>query len=103
PLFPYSEPDVHSAADALGARSRLLRIYFIADARFQGDLTKTARWTGNVAWTDKVTAEQRKKTLDLLKLPETSGPKEWWLTEFEDNWPYQVAPSDLYFARDSNQ
>jgi hypothetical protein len=38
-----------------------------------------------------------------LKLPETEGPAQWWLTEFEDPWPYRVAPADLYFSRDADQ
>jgi hypothetical protein len=36
--------------------------------------------------------------LGLLKLPENTGPAEWWLTEFEDPWPYATAPSVLYFS-----
>jgi hypothetical protein len=103
PLFPYREPDSRSPAEALGARHRLLRIYFLADARYQGDLTKEVPWTGRVAWSDKLKAEDRQRTLDLLKLPQTSGPADWWLTEFEDDWPYQVAPADVYFAQDRNQ
>ncbi|HEV3236644.1 MAG TPA: hypothetical protein VGZ25_06620, partial [Gemmataceae bacterium] len=39
----------------------------------------------------------------MLKLPEKTGPAEMWLTEFEDNWPYKIAPADLYFAKDDNQ
>ena len=103
PLFPYREPDPQSPAEALGARQRLLRIYFLADARYRGELTKEVAWTGQAAWADKLTAENRKKTLELLKLPENTGPRDWWLTEFEDNWPYKAAPADLYFARDTNQ
>jgi hypothetical protein len=41
--------------------------------------------------------------LELLKLPPTTGPAGWWLTEFEDDWPYQAAPSDVYFSRDADQ
>jgi hypothetical protein len=103
PLFPYREPDTSQSAEALEARNRLLRIYFIADARYEGELTEEVPWTGRVAWSDKITAEDRQKVLDLLKLPDTSGPADWWLTEFEDNWPYQTAPADLHFARSSDQ
>jgi hypothetical protein len=103
PLFPYREPDSKSAADALGAHQRLLRIYFLADARYQGELTKDTAWTGKIAWADKLSADDRKKALELLKLPETTGPEEWWLTEFEDQWPYSVAPADVYFSRDTEQ
>ena len=103
PLFPYREPDSTSAAKSLSANSRLLRIYFIGDARYKGELTKDDAWTGKVAWAGKLSAETRQKLLDRLKLPETTGPAEWWLTEFEDQWPYRVAPADLYFARDDVQ
>lgn len=103
PVFPYREPDYKSAADALQANRRLLRIYFLAEARYKGELTKESPWTGNVAWAGAITAEQRKKLLEQMKLPETTGPAEWWLTEFEDNWPYKVAPADVYFSKDANQ
>jgi hypothetical protein len=94
PLFPYREPDPQSPAEALGARKRLLRIYFLSDVRVQGEMTD---WRGRTAWADTLSAEQRTNTLRLLKLPENTGPEHWWLTEFEDNWQYQVAPADLYF------
>jgi hypothetical protein len=102
PLFPYREPDYKSAADSFKP-PRLLRIFFIADARYQGDLTKEQAWTGNVAWSGKIDAEARKKLLDQLKLPEKTGPDEWWLTEFEDRWPYKVAPADVYFSKAADQ
>ena len=103
PLFPYREPDSTKDAAALGAKHRLLRIYFIGEARYQGELTKENPWTGTVAFANKLTAETRKKVLDHLKLPEKTGPAEWWLTEFEDNWPYKIAPADVYFSRDLKQ
>ena len=98
PLFPYREPDSQSPAQALGVNHRLLRIYFLAEARYEGELTKEVAWTGRVAWANKLKPEDGKKVLDLLKLPQIAGPAEWWLTEFEDQWPYRVAPADLYFA-----
>ena len=103
PLFPYREPDSKNAAASLGAKQRLLRIFFIADARFDGELTKTQPWTGQVAWAGKVKAADRAKLLEHLKLPATTGPANWWLTEFEDAWPYRVAPADLYFSRAAKQ
>jgi hypothetical protein len=103
PLFPYREPDPKGSAEALDAKRRLLRIYFLAEARYQGELTKETPWTGRVAWAGKLSAEERKRTLELLRLPETTGPAEWWLTEFEDDWPYRVAPADVYFSRAADQ
>jgi hypothetical protein len=103
PLFPYREPDPKNMASTLGASHRLLRIYFLGDARYRGDLTAEIGWNAKVAWSNKLGAEARKKTLDLLKLPETTGPNDFWLTEFEDNWPYKVAPADLYFSASDDQ
>ncbi len=103
PLFPYREPNTPSYAKALSASDRLLRIYFLAEARYEGKLTKEVPWTGNVAWSGKVKSQDRKKVLDQLKLPETAGPAEWWLTEFEDPWPYKVAPADVTFSRAAGQ
>jgi hypothetical protein len=103
PLFPYREPDPAGAAKALGARDRLLRIYFIAEARYDGGLTAQAPWTGKTAWAGKVRDGERRQLLEALQLPPTTGPKAWYLTEFEDYWPYQAAPADLYFRRSADQ
>jgi hypothetical protein len=103
PLFPYREPDSTNFAQALGASKRLLRIYFLADGRYQGELTKDVPWTGQVAWANHLSPGDRKRALELLKLPETTGPAEWYLTEFEDLWPYRVAPADVTFSRSSVQ
>ncbi len=103
PLFPYREPDPKNYAADLGVQRRLLRIYFVGDARYQGELTPETPWTGKVAWAGRVKPEDRKKTLELLRLPETTGPAEWWLTEFEDYWPYKVAPADVTFMRAVDQ
>ena len=50
PLFPYREPETGSAAQSLTSGNRLLLIFFIADARYDGELTKSQPWTGRVAW-----------------------------------------------------
>jgi hypothetical protein len=103
PLFPYREPDPTRQAAALDASHRLLRIYFIAEARYRGALTPDVAWTGKVAWANKLGTTDRTKVLELLKLPEATGPAQWWLTEFEDDWPYRVAPADVTFSRDDDQ
>src|SRR5262249_3435885 len=103
PLFPYREPAVGTSAESLGVSHRLLRIYFLAEARYEGTLMAATPWTGQVAWAGKLSAEDRTKILSLLKLPETTGPKQWWLTEFEDDWPYRLAPADVYFSRSAKQ
>jgi hypothetical protein len=103
PLFPYREPDPESAAKTLNAKHRLLRIFFLAEARYQGELSKETPWTGIPTWSDKLTSGDRKKLLEMLKLQENAAPAECWLTEFEDNWPYRAAPADVYFSRAADQ
>jgi hypothetical protein len=103
PVFPYREPDPTRAARSLGAMDRVLRIYFLAEARYQGELTPGVSWTGRVAWAGRLSAGDCKKVLQLLKLPPTTGPAECWLTEFEDDWPYRPAPADVYFSHSADQ
>ena len=103
PLFPYREPDPSSFAKALGVERRLLRIYFLADARYQGKLGNGQSWSGNVAWAGKLSKSDTASILKELNLPEKSGPAQWWLTEFEDNWEYKPAPADVYFSQSSDQ
>jgi hypothetical protein len=103
PLFPYREPAYGNLANKLGVAGRLLRIYFIADARYQGELTPNEPWTGRVAWAGKIKPGDRTKALELLKLPEKSVPADCWLTEFENRWAYKAAPADVYFSRDLDQ
>ncbi len=103
PLFPYREPDPTGAAQALGASHRLLRIYFLSNARYQGELTPQQAWTGQAAWAGHVPPADRQRALELLKLPGIDPQKDWFLTEFEDAWPYRPAPADLYFSPSIDQ
>jgi hypothetical protein len=105
PLFPYREPDYAKVAgdnesqkQQLAAARRMLRIYFLSNARYQGDLTPEQAWTGRAVWSGKLQPEQRTELLTQLQLPAETGPAEFHLTEFEDQWPYKVAPADVYFA-----
>jgi hypothetical protein len=103
PLFPYREPDFTAEAEQLNAKERLLRIYFLADQRYSGELTPQQAWTGKPVWSDKLSTEQRAAVLQDLALADDAGPAEFWLTEFEDYWPYEVAPADVYFAAAAKQ
>jgi hypothetical protein len=102
PLFPYREPASAVAKEKLDVSSRLLRIYFIADARYRGQIDGRRPWSGKVVWANDIT-RHRERLLRELKLPESTGPQKWWLTEFEDHWPYEKAAGDVYFSRDPEQ
>ena len=103
PLFLYREPDPGKATAALSANHRTLRIYFIGEARYDGQLDGQSSWSGKLAWSDSLSVEDRSKILDHLNLPADTGSENFWLTEFEDNWAYGVAPADLYFAYSKEQ
>jgi hypothetical protein len=102
PLFPYREPDSGASRSALAAPDRLLRVYFIADARFRGEIEGGRKWSGKTVWSGDITPH-RDELLRALGLPEGTGPAKWWLTEFEDRWPYAKAAGDVYFSRAADQ
>ncbi len=99
PLFPYREPESASAAKKLGTSDRLLRIYFIAEGKYRATVGDDGKWSGRAAWSGDITSH-RAGLLRDLKLPATTGPAQWWLTEFTDDWPYAKAAGDVYFSRD---
>jgi hypothetical protein len=97
PLFPYREPDSVAAARDVGAKSRLLQIYFISDAPYTG-YVGNEWWSGQNRWAGDIT-QHRKMLLNELGLPENTGPAKWWLTTYHDQWAYAKAAGDLYFVR----
>jgi hypothetical protein len=103
PLFPYREPRSAEAASTLGASDRLLRVYFISDARYEGNLSPEVAWTGRAVWADKLDEQQRARLLTSLKLASADVPARMFLTEFEDHWQYRQAPADLYFSPEPSQ
>jgi hypothetical protein len=103
PLFPYREPDSTEASKQLAAAGRLLRIYFISDRAYEGSFDNGSSWSGRKAWSGDISLF-RDELLTNLGLPETeSGPKKWWLTEIEDQWPYAEAPGDIVFTPSKDQ
>ncbi len=102
PLFPYREPESAIAAKKLGTSDRLLRIYFVGDGRYRATIGNDGAWSGRVAWSGDITSH-RAGLLRDLKLPASTGPAQWWLTEFTDDWPYAKAAGDVYFSRDPKQ
>lgn len=101
PLFPYREPEGMTRAGAAAGQSRLLRIYFVGDARYEGTLTKESAWTGRAVWANRLAPSDRDKLRADLGVGPSTG--ETWLTELEDWWPYKVAPADLVFEKSASQ
>lgn len=103
PLFPYREPDSRQDAARLNVQDRLLRIYFVAESRYEGRFPSGQLWGGKPRWSQPLQADQRSQLLRHLGLAESTGPSKFWLTEFEDHWPYGKAPGDVYFSPSADQ
>ena len=103
PLFPYREPDSRRDASALGIKDRVLRIYFLAEARYEGRFPSGEAWSGDLKWSRPLSDNQRQQLLTNLKLDQQTGPARFWLSEFVDHWPYGVAPGDVYFSPSRDQ
>jgi hypothetical protein len=97
PLFPYREPDSRSDASRLGVENRLLRIYFVGDGPYRGRFPSGASWQATVRHSAALNSGERARLVQLLGLPPSTGPAQAWLTEFEHEWPYGLAPGDVYF------
>ncbi len=103
PLFPYREPDSRRDASELGVKDRVLRIYFVAEARYEGRFPSGQAWSGDLKWSRPLSDDQRQQLLTHLKLDQNTGPDRFWLSEFVDHWPYGVAPGDVYFSPSKDQ
>lgn len=102
PLFPYREPASSKFARELGQSNRLLRMYVLAENRYQGEISNSS-WTGKAVWAGKVSPAQRTTLVENLKLDSSRVPASLYLTEFEDRWQYKEAAGDLYFAQAQDQ
>ncbi len=97
PLFPYREPKSAAGAEKLSVRARTLQIFFIGETRYAGVMDNSEAWSGKSVWANKLSAEDVKELVKTLKIPADAMPANPWLTEFEDNWAYDKAKSDLKF------
>jgi hypothetical protein len=95
PFFPYREP----LSKAKGKGERLLRVYFLADARFEGAVAGGSPWPGAPVWSNAITEEDRLKLLKVAGLPIMAGGGGRWLTEFEDRASPRSGADELYFSR----
>jgi hypothetical protein len=97
PFFPYREPP------AAGTRERMLRIYFLADARFRGTVGDYEPWAGAAVWSGSVDRTQLEELLKLVRLPPLAGGGGRRLTEFEDRSSPRPGGGELYFERAADQ
>jgi hypothetical protein len=87
-----------------GISPRLLRVFFLGDKRVRGTLgDKDKLWPGKVVWANKVSAADREKLLEVLKLPQDTPPANWHLTEFEDHSTPRPGTDDVFFGPSDDQ
>jgi hypothetical protein len=110
PFFPYSEPAEQRAAGAY-SKDRLLRIFFIGDARMDGAIDGVSTpWPGAPLWATfygpygQYTVSDFKTGLsESLKLNPKSPLTQSWLTVFEDRASPRPGVADLYFTPSAKQ
>jgi hypothetical protein len=98
PFFPYREP-----VAAGKARERLLRVYFLADARFRGVIGDYEPWPGVVVWSNTIDQAALAQLLKEARLPPLAGGGGRRLTEFEDRSSPRPVGGELFFERAADQ
>ena len=61
------------------------------------------KWPGKTRYSQPLQMDPQTNLLRHLNMPESTGPSQAWLTEFEDSWPYGKAPGDVYFSPSADQ
>ena len=103
PFYPYREPADQRDHKA-NFEPRLLKVFFVADKRYAGRLGDgSTAWPGRTVWADKLNDTQRTEVATKAKLPAEVGPKEWFVTEFEDRSSPRPGTDEVYFAPSSDQ
>ena len=97
PFYPYREPaDLQTQQG-----SRSLRIYFLADARYQGTLGRAGYWPARTAWANACSEETVSRVVTDKAV--TQNAKGWHLTEFEDHSSPRPGTDEVYFSRAADQ
>jgi hypothetical protein len=99
PFFPYSEPADQRQGESHGRR--LLRVFLLADKRYQGDLGDSKPWPGRTVWAGPVQAEKMQPVAD--KVSPVVVPASPWLTAFEDDSSPRPGTADLFFTPSATQ
>lgn len=102
PFFPYREPRQDNAGKS-AVESRQLKIYFIADERFDGKLATRASWTGRPKWSGPLDPGARNELAQQLRLPADRLATSTRLTLFVDPVVERPGDADLVFSRSADQ
>ena len=105
PFYPYREPaDMRKDA---GAGQRLLRVFLLADQRYDGTLGNEAAWPGRPVWSNANPDDTTRGVLAGLglgaKAKDEQAAKKWHLTEFEDRSFPRPGTDEVYFRVATDQ
>ncbi len=115
PFYPYREPgspknDTERDIQKILSRakgendSRLLRVYYVGDKRVEGGIGEKLDYLhARTKWAHTLTAAQREKCLESLKIPANETPDTWYLTEFEDHSSPRMGYDEFYFKESKDQ
>jgi Uncharacterized protein conserved in bacteria (DUF2330) len=102
PFYPYREPaDMRQSAQG----ARVLRLFFLADQRYEGTLGDQGKWPGSTVWADDVSGKVQDLTTPLKLTDALAKSLEGvrYLTEFQDNSNPRPGTDEVYFRPASDQ
>ncbi len=106
PFYPYREPADMRKANP-GSGQRMLKVFFLADKRYEGTLGEKGEWPGRTAWANTTPEHTASTVFSNLGLePKTAaveGAKKWHLTEFEDKSFPRPGTDEVFFKLASDQ
>jgi len=108
PFYPYREPLDQQQVNADGkTKSRLLRVFMIADARYDGRIGETGAWPGRPVYSKALEKASATESIENLKLKEPAAlelkDREWTLTEYEDRSSPRPGTDEVFFSRSPDQ
>ncbi|MFM9961642.1 MAG: DUF2330 domain-containing protein [Planctomycetaceae bacterium] len=104
PFYPYREPaDARMAAQP---HSRTLRVFLLADQRYEGTLGEAGTWPATAEWANRV-VDALPRITGSLKLKDTEFAKTLagasYLTEFNDDSSPRPGTDEVYFRPSPDQ
>jgi hypothetical protein len=103
PFYPYREPEDMRSLTQQG--SRALRVFLLADQRYEGRLGEIGTWPATTVWASDIGSMSWIRS--YLKLEETEFAKSMegmnYLTEFEDRSFPRPGTDEIYFRPSADQ
>ena len=99
PFYPYREPASDAPVPSTG--SRLLRVFLLADSRYDGRIGSEKTWPARTAWSGNMESYLLQRLAKSAGLDMQVAPN--WLTEYEDHSFPRLGIDELYFHKAANQ